>query len=426
GPGHPSGRSRALGPRVPAGHRGERPPGRARRPAGRRRGLRRRDGPDRGRNGGPVRLLVAAAGRPGRRHRGRGLRHAGRGRAAEHRRLVPRLRRRAVHRDRPPAPGGAARRLGRARHRAVGGGARRRRGVRPRDRAAGGRGGHPRRDLRRRRGPPVGRRCAPGGGGRVTAPAAGVVTGRPAGSGSSAPRPEAPRRVLMTVDPVGGVFTYAVELARALDGHGLHVAMATMGGRLRREQRHALARMPNVSVHESTFRLEWMDDPWADVARAGEWLLGLEARVAPDVMHLNGYVHAALPWRAPVVVAAHSCVLSWWRAVRHEPAPAGWLRYRDAVAAGLREAAVVVAPTAAVVRDLERHYGPLPHARVVPNGRDARAVPVGSKRPLILCAARLWDEAKNVAALREVARRVPWPICVAGPAEGPGGARVTL
>ena len=260
----------------------------------------------------------------------------------------------------------------------------------------------------------------------MTAPAAGVVTGRPAGSGSSAPRPEAPRRVLMTVDPVGGVFTYAVELARALDGHGLHVAMATMGGRLRREQRHALARMPNVSVHESTFRLEWMDDPWADVARAGEWLLGLEARVAPDVMHLNGYVHAALPWRAPVVVAAHSCVLSWWRAVRHEPAPAGWLRYRDAVAAGLREAAVVVAPTAAVVRDLERHYGPLPHARVVPNGRDARAVPVGSKRPLILCAARLWDEAKNVAALREVARRVPWPICVAGPAEGPGGARVSL
>ncbi len=260
----------------------------------------------------------------------------------------------------------------------------------------------------------------------MTAPAAGVVTGRSAGSGEAARRPGTPRRVLMTVDAVGGVFTYAVELARALDGHGVQVALATMGGRLRREQRHALARAPNVSVHESTFRLEWMDEPWADVARAGEWLVGLEARVDPDVVHLNGYVHAALPWRAPVVVAAHSCVLSWWRAVRHEPAPAGWRRYRDAVAAGLRAAAVVVAPTAAVVRDLERHYGPLPHARVVPNGRDARAVPAGAKHPLVLCAARLWDEAKNVAALREVAPRVPWPICVAGPAEGPGGARVSL
>ena len=36
---------------------------------------------------------------------------------------------------------------------------------------------------------------------------------------------------------------------------------------------------------------------------------GLERRLRPDVVHLNGYTHGALPWRAPVLVVGHSCVL---------------------------------------------------------------------------------------------------------------------
>ena len=35
---------------------------------------------------------------------------------------------------------------------------------------------------------------------------------------------------------------------------------------------------------------------------------------------LNAYVHAALPFGRPVLVVAHSCVTSWWRAV-HETDP---------------------------------------------------------------------------------------------------------
>jgi glycosyltransferase involved in cell wall biosynthesis len=235
-----------------------------------------------------------------------------------------------------------------------------------------------------------------------------------------------PRHVLMTVDPVGGVFTYAVELSRGLGRHGIQVSLATMGGRLRREQAHSLARLGNVTPYESTFQLEWMDQPWRDVARAGEWLTALEARLKPDLVHLNGYAHAALPWRAPVVVVAHSCVLAWWEAVRHGPAPAEWARYREAVGAGLRAADVVVAPTTAVLQDLQRHHGAVPRARVVPNGRDPRAFPVRPKGPFVLCATRLWDEAKNVEALRAVAARLPWPVCVAGAAQSPEGHRVSL
>ena len=41
-----------------------------------------------------------------------------------------------------------------------------------------------------------------------------------------------PRHVLMTADTVGGVWTYAVELVRALAPHRVTVALATMGASL--------------------------------------------------------------------------------------------------------------------------------------------------------------------------------------------------
>ena len=44
----------------------------------------------------------------------------------------------------------------------------------------------------------------------------------------------------------------------------------------------------------------------------------------------------------------------------------------------------------------------------------------GGKEPVILAAGRLWDAAKNIAALQAVAGRLPWPVCVAGPAVPPG------
>ena len=125
----------------------------------------------------------------------------------------------------------------------------------------------------------------------------------------------------MTADTVGGVWTYALELARALEPHGVEVELATMGRALDADQRAQLARSPVVDLHESEFALEWQDDPWDDVDRAGRWLLELEERCRPDLVHLNGYAHGALPWQTPVVVVAHSDVLSWWEAVRREPAP---------------------------------------------------------------------------------------------------------
>lgn len=230
-------------------------------------------------------------------------------------------------------------------------------------------------------------------------------------------------RMLMTADTVGGVWTYALELARALYDH--EIVLATMGAPLSADQWAAARAIPNLTICESAYKLEWMRDPWDDVRAAGDWLLDLEAQYQPDFVHLNSFVHGALDWRAPVLVVGHSCVLSWWRAVKGEDAPADWSIYRERVRAGLHRADLAAAPTRAMLDALEDHYGVFRQGAVVPNGVRADQFPPGEKAPFVLSAGRLWDEAKNLAALEAVAPCLPWKVCVAGDETHPdGGTRV--
>jgi glycosyltransferase involved in cell wall biosynthesis len=230
----------------------------------------------------------------------------------------------------------------------------------------------------------------------------------------------------MTADTVGGVFTYALELLRGLSAAGVEVALATMGAPPSDAQRAALAQLRNVELFESEWKLEWMDDPWDDVQRAGEWLLEIEAETAPDVVHLNGYVHAALDWYAPCVVVAHSCALSWWDAVRHAPLPDTLATYRQQVRRGLRAANAVVTPSHAMLAALEQHYGTLDNARVIANAIDGRAFAPGAKLPYVFAAGRVWDDAKNLRLLGKIGPRLDWPVVVAGSASSPDQRSLTL
>jgi glycogen synthase len=233
-----------------------------------------------------------------------------------------------------------------------------------------------------------------------------------------------PRRVLMTADGVGGVWQYATDLAAELERRGVEVLIAVMGPPLTGDQRDEALRR-GLRVVDKAYRLEWMEDPWEDVAEAGEWLLDAARSFLPDVVHLNGYCHAVLPWRAPVIVAGHSCVRSWWRAVHRTPAPASWERYSREVARGLKAASTVITPTAAMLHALRQEYGPLRNARVIPNAR-AAVLPArpdfDAKCALIFTAGRLWDEAKNIAAVQAVAPSLSWPVYVAGDTTAPGRA----
>jgi len=223
----------------------------------------------------------------------------------------------------------------------------------------------------------------------------------------------------MTADTVGGVWTYALELTRALEAHGVEVLLATMGPRPSLAQREQALKIPNLNVFKSDYKLEWMPDCWTDVKRAGDWLLHLEKRLRPDLIHLNGYAHANLPWTKPALVVGHSCVFSWWQAVRGDTPPPEWQHYKDEVTSGLHAADLVVTPSAAMLRSLNTHYGRIKKARVIPNGRDPEEFKPQRKDRFILSAGRLWDDAKNIKQLAAIAPELPWPVFVAGESQHP-------
>lgn len=230
-------------------------------------------------------------------------------------------------------------------------------------------------------------------------------------------------KILMTTDTLGGVWTYALELSRALASHNVSVTLATMGAPLSAGQRRVAGQLPNVEVFESRYRLEWMHDPWDDVARAGDWLLQLADQSGAELVHLNGYAHGALPWRVPTLMVGHSCVVSWFAAVRRHAPGSEWDRYRREVQRGLQAADSIIAPTSAMLAELDRHYGPFCSQQVIYNGVAPDSFRVEQKEPRILAAGRLWDEAKNIAALAAAAPNLPWPVYVAGDNQHPEGKR---
>ena len=229
------------------------------------------------------------------------------------------------------------------------------------------------------------------------------------------------RRILITADTLGGIWTYALELARALGRRGVGVALATMGAPLSASQRGQLAGPHSPKLYESSFKLEWMQGAWDDVDRAGDWLLAIEREYQPDIVHLNQFAFGALPFRAPTLVVAHSCVLSWWQAVHGEPAPAAWDHYRRVVEHGLARAMLVATPTRAMLQTLVRDYGYAHAALVLGNGRSPSLFRPGPKQACILAAGRLWDQGKNLAALQAVAPQLPWPVRLAGSTSHPDG-----
>jgi glycosyltransferase involved in cell wall biosynthesis len=235
------------------------------------------------------------------------------------------------------------------------------------------------------------------------------------------------RRILMSTDAVGGVWTFSLELAKGLQHHGIEVLLAVLGpapdgGRLR-----TAAAISGLRLEHRDYPLEWMREATdANQAEAGEWLLGLACSFAPDIVHLNHFCHGNLPWPAPCVVVAHSCVATWFQHVRGTLPGPEWNDYRRRVKSGLMGAVLVAAPTRSMLDDLEHIYGGLARTSVLHNGRRPDDFRCARKLPFALCAARIWDEAKNVAMLDRAAPMSRWPIRVAGDVRHPEGGSVVF
>jgi glycosyltransferase involved in cell wall biosynthesis len=212
---------------------------------------------------------------------------------------------------------------------------------------------------------------------------------------------------------------YATTLGRELSRRGHRVTLVTLGPAPRPEQLAELRDIERLSLRVTDLALEWMDPDGADLPRALDRLIALERRARPDVVHLNSYREACGDWSVPVLVAAHSCVGSWWIACRGgEPIEQKWSGYLAAIEAGLEAADAWTAPTAAFRNHVQCLYRPPAYGRVIHNGVDISPTRAG-KQPLILAAGRLWDEAKNIGLIAAAAPELPWPVRLVGPIRPP-------
>ena len=236
-------------------------------------------------------------------------------------------------------------------------------------------------------------------------------------------------RVMLTLDSVGGVWQYGLDLARALGERGVETLLAHMGPAPTSNQLTEASGIPCATLIETGLPLDWLAEGPQPIAAAGAALSQLARDERVNLVQLNSPALAAsVRPGVPVVAVAHGCVASWWEAVCGDaPLPSEYRWHREMSREGLRAADVVVAPTAAYAQTLARQYGLSRVPLFVHNGRTpiARPAPVRAGRG-VFTAGRLWDRAKNAALLDRVAARLNVPLHAAGPIAGPHGETARL
>ena len=238
------------------------------------------------------------------------------------------------------------------------------------------------------------------------------------------------RRILVSTDTVGGVWRYSLTLAREWAAAGILIELATLGPPPSLAQQLEATAVPGLILHASDGVLDWTAPDDAALERAAEALADLAAGLEVDSVHLHApaLLGAGTSWPMPVVAVMHSCLLTWWRAMREGPPPADLAWRIAATAAGLRRTGQVVAPSHAFRDQILAAYGSVAEIAVVPNGRHPLPAP---RRPArlrpraVLAAGRFWDAAKDAATLDAAAARLDAPVLAAGNFQGPDGASVS-
>jgi glycosyltransferase involved in cell wall biosynthesis len=237
-----------------------------------------------------------------------------------------------------------------------------------------------------------------------------------------------PRHVLMSADALGGVWQYACDLAGGLARQGIGVTLAVLGPAPTGAQRED-AEASGCRLIMTGLPLDWTAALPSEIEDAGETLARLAETLGADLVHLHSPAFAAAAdFAVPVIATCHSCVATWWEAVETGPLPPDLAWRRDLVGRGCTRVDALLAPSAAFAAATARLYG-LPLAPgVIHNGRrpakpdTAQADPA----PFAFTAGRLWDRAKNLAALDRIAACLAVPVHAAGPVEGQNGERIAL
>jgi glycosyltransferase involved in cell wall biosynthesis len=237
--------------------------------------------------------------------------------------------------------------------------------------------------------------------------------------------PRAPR-LLMTADAVGGVWTYALDLACGLSEVGVDTVLVVMGPSPGADQIAQARAIPRLRLVDTGLPLDWLATAPAAILAARAALRDLARETGADLIHLNSPALAAGgEFPTPVVGVCHSCTATWWTAVKAGPPPADFRWRAEALGKGLRACDVLVAPTRAFARMTARAYAGA-HPVVVRNGRRPAQGVSGPREPMVFTSGRLWDEGKNVAVLDRAALLAPARLVAAGPLDGPDGGAIRL
>ena len=233
-----------------------------------------------------------------------------------------------------------------------------------------------------------------------------------------------PPRLLMTVDAVGGVWQYATELCGALAPSGVEIVLANLGPPPAESRRASLAELPHVKFVDTGIGLDWLAPDAVAVDTASTALARLATAEAVSLVHCNHPALIADAFKIPVVATIHSCVATWWEAVRGGALPDAFRWQTERVPNGLRQAAAVVAPTHAFAAAVARTYDLRSVPQVVANGRSMPPRFQAAPADVAFTAGRLWDIGKGIALLDEVAARLSKPLRAAGSTSGPNGESI--
>ncbi|MFC7704837.1 glycosyltransferase family 4 protein [Plastorhodobacter daqingensis] len=231
-------------------------------------------------------------------------------------------------------------------------------------------------------------------------------------------------RLLMTVDAVGGVWRYAMDLGTGLRAAGLELVFAGFGPEPSAAQRAEAEALGVVEWCHAP--LDWMLDDEAGLDVVPDVIARLVALHGVDLVHLNLPSQAVgLKVPVPVVVVSHSCVVSWFAAVRQAGVPRSWEWQARRNMQGFAAADISVAPSRSHAALLESCYGPIRGIHVVHNASRLTERQT-SGEPFVLAAGRWWDDGKNAAVLDEAAPRMDWPLVMAGANRSPKGDGVKI
>ena len=231
-------------------------------------------------------------------------------------------------------------------------------------------------------------------------------------------------RVLLATDAVGGVWVYSVELARALGELGVDAVLAVMGPSPDERRREEAA---GLRLIDTGLPLDWLETSPAELRRSGDVLADIAGREGIDVVQTSSAALLAnTQFDQPCVAVQHSCVATWWAAVKTAPIPDEFLWRKELVESGLNRASAVAAPSVAFAADTARTYQLSTPVVAVPNGRRTILPQDLPRGDFVFTASRLWDEGKNVATLDRAAAGIGVPFQAAGPLHGPNGATIAL